>query len=95
MENQQLRDFLRENLYRHSKVALMSTRADEIIDDLYNSYIKHPDMLPATSAEHIQTRGLERTVCDYIAGMTDRFALGEHARFDVKSAQVQNTKVSI
>ena len=95
MENQQLRNFLRENLYRHSKVALMSTRADEIIDDLYNSYIKHPDMLPASSAEHIQTRGLERTVCDYIAGMTDRFALDEHARIDVKSAQVQNTKVSI
>jgi dGTPase len=95
MENQQLRDFLRENLYCHSRVELMSARADKIIGDLYNSYTKHPDMLPASSAEHIQTRGLERTVCDYIAGMTDRFALDEHARLHVGSAHVQNTKVSI
>ena len=95
LENQQLRAFLRENLYRHPKVALMSARADKIIGDLYNSYVKHPDRLPTSSAEHIRARGLERTVCDYIAGMTDRFALDEHENIHSGRAHVQNTKVSI
>jgi dGTPase len=80
-ENRELRAFLRENLYRHPRVERMATRADKIISDLYNAYINQPALLPANSTHHIRARGLERTVCDYIAGMTDRFALEEHAKF--------------
>ena len=79
-ENQELRAFLRENLYHHPRVARMAARADQIIGALYSAFIKTPKRLPASSAEHIRVRGLERTVCDYIAGMTDRFALDEHAK---------------
>ena len=79
-ENQELRAFLREHLYHHPRVARMTTGAIKIIGDLYSAFIKTPQRLPASSAEHIRVRGLERTVCDYIAGMTDRFALDEHAK---------------
>jgi len=58
----------------------MATRADKIIGQLYHAYIKAPALLTANSTHYIRARGLERTVCDYIAGMTDRFALEEHAK---------------
>ncbi len=80
VENQELHAFLRENLYRHPRVTRMAARADIIIGALYHEFINNPQRLPTSSAEHIPKRGLERTVCDYIAGMTDRFALDEHAK---------------
>ena len=90
-ENQEVRAFLLENLYRHPRVARMAARADTIISDLFNAYIKNPARLPYSTGEHVQARGLERTVCDYIAGMTDRFALKEHAKIQGDTVSVQNT----
>jgi dGTPase len=58
----------------------MQVKAEGIICDLFNAYQREPLMLP----EHIQARiesvGLERAICDYIAGMTDRFAIDEHEK---------------
>ena len=78
--NRQLKDFLYNNLYRHHRVVRMAVKAERIIGDLFRGYQSDPEMLP----EHVQgllnERGLERTICDYIAGMTDRYAVEEYQK---------------
>ncbi len=76
--NRQLKDFLYNNLYRHYRVVRMAEKAERIIGDLFNAYNKESAMLPDHIQPMIEDRGLERTICDYIAGMTDRFASDEH-----------------
>ena len=76
--NRPLKDFLFMNLYRHHRVVRMQTKAERIISELFNAYRSEPQMLPRHIQETIEERGLERTICDYIAGMTDRFAVEEY-----------------
>ncbi|RCK77220.1 MAG: Deoxyguanosinetriphosphate triphosphohydrolase [Anaerolineae bacterium] len=76
--NRPLKDFLYKNLYRHHRVVRMQTKAERIIGELFNAYRSEPQMLPRHIQEAIEERGLERTICDYIAGMTDRFAVEEY-----------------
>jgi len=76
--NRQLKDFLYANMYRHHRVVRMAVKAERIITDLFTAYRSEPAMLPRHVQTSIETRGLERTICDYIAGMTDRYALKEH-----------------
>jgi dGTPase len=84
--NRQLKDFLYMNLYRHHRVVRMAVKAERIITDLFQAYLAEPSILPAHIKSLIETRGLERTACDYIAGMTDRFATEEHRKlFDPNS----------
>jgi len=78
--NRELKDFLFANLYRHYRVVRMANKAEKIVADLFKAYIDTPTMLPEPAQALIEERGLERTVCDYIAGMTDRFAIDEHKR---------------
>jgi dGTPase len=78
--NRELKDFLFNKLYRHYRVVRMQVKAEHIITDLYKTYISEPLILPDHVQQRIPIRGLERTICDYIAGMTDRFAIEEHAR---------------
>lgn len=78
--NRQLKDFLYLNLYRHHRVVRMAVKAERIVTDLFNAYRAEPTMLPSHVQGWIDDRGLERTICDYIAGMTDRFAVQEHER---------------
>jgi dGTPase len=79
-QNHKLKNFLYENMYYQYRVMRMSVKAEQVIVSLFNRYCEKPRILPT----HIQTRihqvGLERTVCDYIAGMTDRFAIEEHQK---------------
>ncbi len=75
--NRQLKDFLYARLYRHHRVMRMAVKAERIISDLFNAYCSDPEILPFHVQASIDERGLERTVCDYIAGMTDRFAIEE------------------
>jgi dGTPase len=79
-QNRALKDHLFKNLYQHYRVMRMTVKAERIITDLFQKFTQKPAVLP----EHIQARiskvGLERTVCDYIAGMTDRFAIDEHQK---------------
>ena len=91
-ENQEMREYLRENLYHHPRVARMAAQADTVIGDLYDAYVKTPERLPFSITEHIQPHGIERRVCDYIAGMTDRFALDEHSNLNRKSKPRQTTE---
>jgi len=78
--NRELKDFLFKNLYRHYRVVRMAAKAEKIINDLFIAYQKSPTMLPEGIQASIPEEGVERTICDYIAGMTDRFAIDEHKR---------------
>jgi dGTPase len=78
--NRELKDFLYKNLYRHYRVVRTQIKAENLITDLFNAYCSEPSMLPNSVQVSINTRGLERTICDYIAGMTDRYAIEEHQK---------------
>ena len=75
-----LKDFLYKNLYRHYRVQRMAVKADRILTDLFNEYKSEPTILPLHVQEQIEVKGLERTICDYIAGMTDRYAIEEYQK---------------
>jgi dGTPase len=78
-EHRELKRFLHRHLYRHYKVARMSSKAGRIITDLYTAFTGDARLLPP---EHQARESLEgaRAVADYIAGMTDRYAMREHRR---------------
>lgn len=78
--NRQLKDFLYANLYRHHRVVRMQVKAERILTDLFTAYRAEPTILPKHVQDQVDTFGLERTICDYIAGMTDRFATEEHQK---------------
>ena len=78
--NRQIKDFLFTNLYRHPRVVRMAVKAERILTDLFNTYKSEPTILPRHIQSLIPERGLERTICDYIAGMTDRYAIDEHQK---------------
>jgi len=78
--NRELKDFLFSNLYRHYRVVRMAAKSEIIVTELFNIYQANPKTLPTEVQESIPKRGLERTICDYIAGMTDRFAIDEYKR---------------
>ena len=78
--NRELKDFLYRRLYRHPRVVRMAVKAEQIIADLFAAYVQETEILPYEIQENIEKRGLERAVCDYVAGMTDRFAIEEHGK---------------
>jgi dGTPase len=78
--NRELKDFLFQNMYRHHRVFRMQVKAERIVSDLFNAYEGKPGMLPQEVQERMQALGTPRAIADYIAGMTDRFALSEHSR---------------
>lgn len=79
-----LKRFLRENLYRHYQVNRMTSKARRIVIELFNAFASEPTLLPPdylvpASADHDGQRQA-RQIADYIAGMTDRYAMREHRR---------------
>ena len=78
--NRELKDFLYNKLYRHYRVVRMAVKAERIITELFQAYCKEPAMLPYDFQALIDKRGIERTTCDYIAGMTDRYAIEEYQK---------------
>lgn len=76
--NRELREFLMQNLYRHWRVIRMQQKARRMLTRLFEAYASEPQQLPRHVQERIREDGLERVVCDYIAGMTDRFAVQEY-----------------
>lgn len=83
--NRELKDLLYAKLYRHYRVVRMQTKAERILSDLFNAYHVEPAILPDHVQMWIDKRGLERTICDYIAGMTDRYAVDEHTKLFVST----------
>lgn len=78
--NQELMDFLNSRLYQHYKVVRMSIKAQKVIRELFTLYDEFPNALPDDYYKRIESDGLKPTISDYIAGMTDRFALEEHQK---------------
>jgi dGTPase len=78
--NQELRRFLYKNVYYHPRVAEVNRRACEMLRAVFEAYLRAPDLLGEGAARRIENEGLHRTVCDYVAGMTDRYLLEEHGR---------------
>jgi dGTPase len=79
----QLRAFLMERMYRHWRVNRTRSQARRILAEMFQLFMSEPDVLPTEWFARSQNRdkaGLARVVCDYIAGMTDRFAIEEHRR---------------
>jgi dGTPase len=75
-----MRVFLKEKLYRNYRVARMSNKAKRFIQELFNIYVDKPEQLPSHIQARIAHDGRRRVVCDYIAGMTDRYALDEYKK---------------
>jgi dGTPase len=85
-----IKRFLFHNMYRHPHIARIRVEAADVIRNLFQAFLENPALMPSEWAEAAGKLGasdearLARLVCDYIAGMTDRYALAEHQRlFDV------------
>ncbi len=76
----ELKRFLFERLYQHPRVMRMQLKAERIITALFDAYVSEPRQLPYDEQAKLEYRSLHRVVCDYIAGMTDRYALQEYAK---------------
>ncbi|MBI1800434.1 MAG: deoxyguanosinetriphosphate triphosphohydrolase [Chloroflexi bacterium] len=80
VKNKDLKGALFERLYRHHRVMRMSFKARHILTQLFHAYCAEPLMLPEATQRRRASAQLERVVCDYIAGMTDRFAMQEYQK---------------
>ena len=78
--NRALRKFLYQNVYYHPRVAEVNRRACEMLRRVFEIYLADPDRLGEGAIRRVEKEGLHRTVCDYIAGMTDRYVMEEFAR---------------
>ena len=86
-EQQDLKQFLRRELYQHFQVARMANKARRIVTDLFGAFESEPRMLPPQFWPSSGAGGVQRAIADYIAGMTDRYAIREHRRlFSVELA---------
>jgi len=79
-ENQELRKFLYQNVYFHPRVAEVNSRACEMLREVFDAYLRDPTRLGDNATRRIEQEGLYRTVCDYVAGMTDRYLIDEFQR---------------
>jgi len=75
-----LREFLMDKLYHHYRVMRMSNKAKRFIQELFKIYVSNPSALPTQIQKRISIDGIRKVVCDYIAGMTDRYALDEYKK---------------
>jgi len=75
-----LRDFLFQNLYHNYRVTRMAEKASRFVKELFNAYVASVQSLPPYYQKKAQAQDKYRVICDYIAGMTDRYALGEYKK---------------
>jgi dGTPase len=83
-----LKDYLMENFYRHYRVARMAAKAEQVLTGLFTTFMKNPRTLLKSVRAKMNGRSQARVVCDYIAGMTDRYALQEYQRLFDPGIQV-------
>ena len=81
-DKKELRNFLYETLYCHWRVLRMSNKAKRFIERLFTIYVNSPHILPPSFRKRVKKdkKNLKRIVCDFIAGMTDRYALEEYKK---------------
>ncbi len=90
-ERDHLQRLLDEKFYRHHRVVRMTSRAQRVIDDLFEAYLKEPEQLPPSIYERdrrYSVKQIHEIICRYIAQMTDRFALEEHKQLFNPSAKM-------
>jgi dGTPase len=75
-----LEQFLRDRVYRHYRVMRMAAKGQRMLQMIFEELCKHPEQLPQRYLARAAEWSIERTVCDYLAGMTDRFAQDEFLR---------------
>lgn len=85
-----LKKFLYKNMYEHHRVKRMEEKAREVIEKLFHKFLEAPDLMPSNIHAHFkrekQNGNEKRIICDYVAGMTDRYALEEYDRlFNLRS----------
>jgi dGTPase len=73
----ELKSFLYQNFYYHHRVMRQVHKAEHILTSLYKAFLGRPNMMPLNHQARAEQVGLERAICDYLAGMTDRFAMDE------------------
>lgn len=91
-QNRELKRFLRQNLYHHHRVYRMTVKAQRIVNDLFQAFMEDAKLLPEHFQAHArrlaetEANGFARGIADYIAGMTDRYAIHQHQRvFDLRT----------
>jgi dGTPase len=75
-----LEEFLHRRVYRHSRVLRMAAKGQRFLTEMFREFCRAPEQLPERYACRARTGPVERTVCDYLAGMTDRYAQDEYLR---------------
>jgi len=80
-QREELRGFLKNKLYHHYRVLRMSDKARRFVRALFDVYLSRPEQLPPSSQKRLKSEGAPRVICDYIAGMTDRYAQDEYKKF--------------
>jgi dGTPase len=75
-----MEDFLMAKLYRHYRTLKMTEKAKRFIAEIFREYHGNPGQLPPAFQEAIPREGKARVICDYIAGMTDRYCQDEYKR---------------
>lgn len=83
---QDLRAFMFERVYRNPVAKGEESKARAILQQLYCYYVKHPEAIPVDFQPQLSFDGMERTVCDYIAGMTDKYAISKYAELFIPTA---------
>jgi len=79
-KNQELKKFLYQNMYSHRKVKKMEFKAQLYLSKIFQAYLKTPEILPENILEKKHLGTLEKRICDYVSGMTDRYAISEYKR---------------
>ncbi|MCP4589306.1 MAG: deoxyguanosinetriphosphate triphosphohydrolase [bacterium] len=75
-----LQAFLKKEVYRHERLMRMDEQAPRFLERLFEAYLNSPDRLPPRFAGRVAEQGVHRVVCDYLAGMTDRFCEEDYKR---------------
>ncbi len=78
--NAELREYLYANLYFNPVVHEPNIRAVRLMEDLFRYFLEHPQQLGTQSRQRLRKAGKQRAICDYLAGMTDRYLVIEHER---------------
>lgn len=79
-KNKELKEFLFKNFYTHYQVEIMNQKGLRIIRELFELFINNPRLLDPSTQQMLETSSLHRHVCDYIAGMTDRYAMDTYRK---------------
>jgi dGTPase len=87
--NMELRDYLYKNLYFNPVVHEPNMRAVKMLDKLFKYYLTHPNEIGESAQKRAGKTGLHRAVCDYIAGMTDRYVIHEYQRIFGETFKLQ------